>query len=62
VPGILPAIAKSSVFRGFFADFRRGVVTLHQELNGITHAVASEKGLKEPKITGGSLSLTHDNL
>jgi hypothetical protein len=60
--GIRRVIAKTGVFSGFSAIFGRSVVTLHQEMSGITQSVAGEKEPLELNITGGSLSLTHDNL
>jgi hypothetical protein len=60
--GIRPDIAKNHVFRGFSAIFSRGAVTLHQELNGITQRPAVMRVVRNPHFTGGSLSLTHDNL
>jgi hypothetical protein len=62
MPGICGVIAENRVFSGFSASFGRSVVTLHQEMSGITQSVAGEKEPLELNITGGSLSLTHDNL
>jgi hypothetical protein len=62
MPGICGVIAKNRVFSGFSVISRRSVVTLHQEMSGITDQAAGEKRPQRRGFTGGSLSLTHDNL
>jgi hypothetical protein len=42
--GIPRDIAEIHVFSGFLAIFSKGAVTLHQEMNGITHTAAGEEG------------------
>jgi hypothetical protein len=41
---------KKPRFSRFFGGFRRGAVTLHQELNGITRSAAGEHQAKKPGI------------
>jgi hypothetical protein len=60
--GIRSVIVKTGAFSGFSAIFGRSVVTLHQELNGITLQVTGEKGSQKLELPEISLSLTHDNL
>ncbi|WP_395647282.1 hypothetical protein [Terricaulis sp.] len=60
--GIRRDIAKTGVFSGFSAIFSKGAVTLHQELNGITQHAGGENKAQSQAFTGGSLSLTQDNL
>jgi hypothetical protein len=49
---------KKPRFSRFLRGFRRGAVTLHQELNGITRKPLVRKKAKSQGFTHGSLSLT----
>jgi len=55
-------IAKTREKCGFLAVCGEGVVTLHQGMGGISGAPAVKRVFSETPLTGGSLSLTHDNL